>query len=85
MTAGVATTSTFVAGGVELRLRKTGCVDAIGQNAVYGAAMLLAALFALHGLTHQICDDGAFVLAFKNRVERVFDVFRDAEIDGRHG
>jgi hypothetical protein len=47
--------------------------------------MLLAALFALHGVTHQICNHGAFVLAFKDRVERVFDVFRDAEIDGRQG
>jgi hypothetical protein len=46
--------------------------------------MLLAALFALHGLAHQICNDGAFVLALKDRVERVFDVFRYAEIDGRH-
>jgi hypothetical protein len=46
--------------------------------------MLFAALLAHHGVAHQICDNGAFVLAFKNRVERVFDVFRDAEIDGRH-
>jgi hypothetical protein len=46
--------------------------------------MLLAALFALHCIAHQICNNGAFVLAFKDRVERILDVFRDAEIDGRH-
>jgi hypothetical protein len=40
---------------------------------------------AFHRVAHQLGDDGAFVLAFKSGVEGIFDVFRDAEIDGGHG
>ena len=48
------------------------------------ARMRSMALFARHCIAHQICNDSAFVLAFKDHVECVLDVFRNAEIDGRH-
>ena len=48
------------------------------------ARMRSTALLARHCVAHQVCNDGTFVLAFKDRVERVLDVFRNAEIDGRH-
>jgi len=40
--------------------------------------MLLAALFALHGIAHQICNNSAFVLAFKDCVEGIFDVVMES-------
>jgi hypothetical protein len=44
--------------------------------------MLFAALFALHRVAHQICNDRARFLPPEDCVECILDVFRNAEIDG---
>ena len=61
-----------------------GCVLPAHQDALVRLFAALLALRALYCFAHQFCYDGTFVLALKNRVESILNVFGDTEIDGRH-